>query len=138
MDGAGTAATRCEGSALHPTSGFPSLHNNSPGERSPRHGVRVNWLGTAEFCPTVRRTKAIVPHLERAWRADTEWMLRAFSSETRLRALSYMYFRETSASWRIEREVSDADRTERFVHMLRQAHVTDFPSSDRFWVTWCG
>jgi len=90
-----------------------------------KYRVRDNALGTADFCPTVRRSAvpsspSLVELLEEARRILESVRDPALYE----RALSYLYLSETRSSFEIEREKPSADKQERFVQLLRRAGET--------------
>ena len=95
-------------------------------DKSTRWHVNDNLLGSARFCPVVRRIPAITPLLE----VDFTSRLQAFKAKVDpvlfQRAIDYLYFKETRSSFNIERETPTPDREQRFVHALREAGKTTF------------
>jgi hypothetical protein len=99
-------------------------------ERSPRHRVNMNLLGTPEFSPLIRRTKALA-----AWEAKrlderSRRVVADIPRELYERALAYLYSRETKSSYAIERETPDQKRAARFVAALREAATRDYLKKD--------
>ncbi|MES2741350.1 MAG: Fic family protein [Pseudomonadota bacterium] len=94
--------------------------------KSNRWHVNDNMLGSARFCPLVRRTAAIGALLE----LDFASRLQAYKAEVDpslfQRAIDYLYFKETRSSFDIERETASPDREQRFVHALREAGQSTF------------
>lgn len=90
-------------------------------DKNTRWHVNDNLLGSARFCPLVRRIPAIRPLLE----IDFTSRLQAFKAEVDpslfQRAIDYLYFKETRSSFNIERETPTPDREQRFVRALREA-----------------
>lgn len=95
-------------------------------DKSTRWHVNDNLLGSARFCPLVRRTPAIRALLE----VDFTSRLQAFKAEVDpalfQRAIDYLYFKETRSSFNIERETPTPDREQRFVRALREAGKSTF------------
>lgn len=95
-------------------------------ERNTRWHVNDNLLGSARFCPVVRRIPAIRTLLE----ADFTSRLQAFKAQVDpalfQRAVDYLYFKETRSSFDIERETPTPDREQRFVRALREAGKSTF------------
>ena len=87
--------------------------------------VRDNALGTADFCPTVRRSAVPPsPNLGELL-AEARRTLDTVSDPALYeRALSYLYLSETRGSFEIERERPSSDKQERFVQLLRRAGET--------------
>lgn len=95
-------------------------------ERNTRWHVNDNLLGSARFCPIVRRIPSIKTLLE----ADFTSRLQAFKAQVDpvlfQRAVDYLYFKETRSSFDIERETPTPDREQRFVRALRDAGKSTF------------
>ncbi|WGG50570.1 hypothetical protein [Rugamonas sp. DEMB1] len=95
-------------------------------DKSKRWHVNDNLLGSARFCPVVRRIQAIRPLLE----VDFTSRLQAFKAQVDpalfQRAVDYLYFKETRSSFDIERETPTPDREQRFVRALREAGKATF------------
>jgi hypothetical protein len=89
--------------------------------KSVRWHVNDNLLGTARFCPMVRKVPAVAALLD----ADVAARLQAFKATVEpalfQRAVDYLYFKETRSSYDIERETPTPDREQRFVRALRDA-----------------
>lgn len=97
----------------------PARYYTIPGERSPRHAIDNNLVGTPAWSPIVRRTERLAaaaaePLAERA---------RAITSrcDPRLlqRAVQYLYTRETKTSFALENEEIRGQKEQRFVGLLQ-------------------
>lgn len=90
-------------------------------DKNTRWHINDNLLGSARFCPVVRKTSAIKALLT----LDFTSRLQAFKNQVEpalfQRAIDYLYFKETKSSYNIERETPTPDREERFVAVLRNA-----------------
>lgn len=90
-------------------------------EKNVRWHINDNLLGSARFCPVVRKTPALQPLLD----ADFTLRLQALKAQVDpalfQRAIDYLYFKETRSSFDIERETATPDREQRFVRALRNA-----------------
>jgi len=90
-------------------------------DKSTRWHINDNLLGSARFCPLVRR----VPEIDALLEANVTSRLEAFRAQVEpalfQRAVDYLYFKETRSSYDIEREVPTPDREQRFVRALRDA-----------------
>ena len=95
-------------------------------DKSTRWHVNHNLLGSARFCPLVRRTPAIKALLK----VDFTARLQAFKAQVDpllfQRAIDTLYFKETRSSFDIERETPTPDREQRFVRALREAGKSAF------------
>lgn len=89
-------------------------------ERNSRWRIRNNLPGTPEFCPLVRRT----PELQQALAFDLSRALQEldsqFGPDVLLRTASWLTFKESRASFLIEKEADQADRIARFAHVIAQ------------------
>lgn len=96
-------------------------HFGASGGNSARHRVRNNLLGTAAFCPTLRRTRRL--ELMRAARLDAQAvaLTQRYDPETLARAMSYLYTKETRSSFALEGEAPSRTREERFWQALHRA-----------------
>lgn len=103
----------------------PNRHVVAPRRNSRRHRVADNLLGDARFCPTVRRTPALVEAM--AWDLDARArdVVRAVDPTLLARAVRYLYTRETRSSFAIEHETPSSSREERFVQALARARDLD-------------
>lgn len=91
-----------------------------------RQRINNNLPGTPEFCPTVRRTEKLM-EMERIDIAQRcREIVTAYPPELLKRALSYLYGKETRASFEIEHIKPDSSRTERFIALLATAENRDF------------
>lgn len=90
-------------------------------EKIARWHINDNLLGSARFCPVVRRT----PELDALLAADITSRLETLRAQVEptlfQRAVDYLYFKETRSSFDIEREIPTPDREQRFVRALRDA-----------------
>ncbi len=89
-------------------------------ERNSRWRIRNNLPGTPAFCPLVRRT----PELQQALAFDVSAALQELDSEfgpdVLLRTASWLTFKESRASFLIEKEADQTDRIARFAHVIAQ------------------
>jgi hypothetical protein len=91
-----------------------------PPRLNERWRVRDNLLGSAGFCPTVRRTPAIQKKLELDLPTEIRRMSRQAGPELLSRAINYLYLKETKASFEIERETIGGSKEQRFLQVLSQ------------------
>jgi hypothetical protein len=86
--------------------------------RERRWRINNNLPGTPAFCPLIRRTAT----LELALRFDTAAALaeldNTFGADVLVRAASWLTLKESRASFLIEKETHQADRIERFAHVI--------------------
>ncbi|ANN65282.1 Fic family protein [Bordetella bronchialis] len=101
-----------------------------------RWRVNHNLPGTPHFCPLVRRTAAA----QNALRFDLGVALaeldRAFGADVLMRTASWLTFKESRASFLIEREADQADRIQRFAHVIAEhcGHIADPLSNDSLYI----
>lgn len=95
-----------------------------PAKRNPKWRINNNLLGNESFCPVVRRSETLSRLL--AWNlADAiENLKLQYAPETFMRAVSYLYTKETKSSYEIEHEKPSPKRVEKFISLLKQAGQT--------------
>jgi len=91
-----------------------------------RQKINNNLLGTAEFCPTIRRTETLQGFEEADLSERCKAVVSDYPPELLKRALSYLYTKETKSSFEIEHITPNSTRTERFIAMLQLAEKDDF------------
>ena len=105
----------------------PDIYYTLPrGEKSQRHRIINNLLGTREFCPIVRKTEKLKKTEEIDFREKCEKIVESYPPQLLRRALSYLYNKETKSSFEIENIKPDASRTEKFIASLEMARRQDF------------
>ena len=90
------------------------------GMRSSRHRVVNNLLGTIDFCPIVRRTILLKTFEEKKLDMRSKELAHRYNQEVLIRAMRYLYTKETLSSWEIEREKPDKGRLAKFTNLLEQ------------------
>lgn len=90
-----------------------------PRYRSARHGVLMNALGPASFCPVVRRTKLLAAYADKQLDQRARKALRGIDRDVVARAMAYLVTKETRTSFEIERESPSRARVHRFLHVLQ-------------------
>lgn len=93
-----------------------------------RWRVRNNLLGSAGFCPIVRRTPALLRKLSHDYAADIRGISQAAGAQLLSRAIHYLYRKETKASFEIEHETVGGSKELRFLQVL--ADVGKVPASE--------
>jgi hypothetical protein len=91
-----------------------------------RQRVNDNLLGDVRFCPTIRRTGTLRAFEDADLSARCRKIVSGYSPQLLKRAMSYLYTKETKASFEIERIKPNSTRTERFIARLRLAENEDF------------
>ena len=99
--------------------------------KNKRWRINDNLPGSPDFCPVVRRT----PDIENAISFDVTAALHelddTFGADILLRTASWLTFKESRASFLIEKEAAQADRIQRFAHVIAQyCGQIDDPLSD--------
>jgi len=90
-------------------------------ETSTRWRLNNNLLGTAEYCPVVRKTKELEGMLALDITEKIESLKSDYPEDIFRRATNYLYTKETRSSYEIEKEKPSADRTQKFVAILQMA-----------------
>jgi hypothetical protein len=88
---------------------------------SRRHRVRDNLLGTGRFCPTIRRTKALVEFVELDLSARAGETVGRTGAHLLARAASFLLLADSRASFEIEGERPPRNRLERWGRAVLQA-----------------
>ncbi len=101
------------------------------GEKSARHRIVNNLLGTKAFCPVIRKTEKLARPVSADPRKRCEDIVAAYPPELLRRALSYLYNKETKSSFEIEHITPSASRTEKFITFLELAEKEDFCEKER-------
>lgn len=92
----------------------------TPGWISPRHKVNYNLLGTADFCPFVRRTELITSYIQKGLSERAQSLLNRVSPSLVVRAASFLLLADTKASFAIENERLPANNRERWLKAIQQ------------------
>lgn len=108
------------------------LTRTTPTVRVRRWRINDNLPGTEGFCPIVRRTAAVQEALQFDLSTELSELDRAYGADILLRTASWLTFKESRASFLIEKEADQADRIQRFAHVIAQhcGHIQE-PLSDR-------
>lgn len=88
---------------------------------SKRHRVRDNLLGTALFCPVIRRTKALEEFVGLNLSAQAQETIGKVGAQFIARASSFMLLADSRASFEIEGERPPRNRLERWGRAVSQA-----------------
>jgi Fic/DOC family protein len=88
---------------------------------SKRHRVRDNLLGTARFCPAIRRTKTLTDLMALDLSAKARETVRRTGAHLVARAASFMLLADSRASFEIEGERPPRNRLERWGRAVLQA-----------------
>jgi hypothetical protein len=103
-----------------------TLYYTGVPERSPRHRINMNLLGTPAFCPMIRRTPELSVCERKRLNERSRKIIDSIPPEIYDRAIQYLYTRETKSSYAIERETPDQKRSARFAIALREAASRDY------------
>ncbi|URX64352.1 Fic family protein [Luteibacter anthropi] len=95
--------------------------------RARRWRINNNLPGTREFCAVVRRTPVVQEALQFNLGAELNELDRTYGADVLMRAASWLTFKESRASFLIEKEADQADRIQRFAHVIAQhcGHIKD-------------
>jgi hypothetical protein len=96
------------------------------GEISARHRVRNNLPGTPALCPMVRVTKSLRAFAALDLADQAQKLVNNADPVLLLRAVDYIYHKETKSSFALEREDVQGSRVERFVAALRHSGTVDW------------
>ena len=99
----------------------PKDYFTSKGTISGRHRVRNNLLGTAEFCPIIRRTDRLNDYVGSRWDTQVKEVIADVHKNTIKRANSYLLLADSKASYQIEGERPPRDRLERWMQVVDRA-----------------
>lgn len=99
----------------------PKKYFTGESHLSKRHRVRVNLLGTARFCPVIRRTTSLQNFLSLDLSARARDTVGRTSAHLITRAASFMLLADSRASFEIEGERPPRTRLERWARAVMQA-----------------
>lgn len=101
-------------------------------ERVKRWRVNNNLPGSPDFCPMVRRTHAVQKAIEFDLKTSLKALDQQFGADILMRTASWLTFKESRASFLIEKESDQTDRVQRFAHVIAQhcGHIENPLSSD--------
>ena len=104
------------------------LHFTSEPKRIRRQRVNDNLLGSAAYCPLIRRTDPLQSFIGSGLDKEARALIEGCDPGILVRAVNYLYTKETKSSFAIEGESPSSERAERFVAAL--AHAEDFNPLD--------
>jgi hypothetical protein len=93
--------------------------------KNSRWRINNNLLGSVGFCPTIKRTDAILKVLALDFSETLNKISKSYSPEILKRANNYLYKKETRSSYEIEKEEPSPERIEKFVSLLSNAGKKD-------------
>ena len=93
--------------------------------KNSRWRINNNLLGDVGFCPTIKKTDAILKVLALDFSETLNKISKNYSPEILKRANNYLYKKETRSSYQIEKEEPSPERIERFVSLLSNAGKKD-------------
>jgi len=100
--------------------------------RSSRHAIDENFLGTRQFSPTVEKTDALRRSQSERLDEEARRLVAGYDEDTVKRAVNFLYTKETRSTWELEREKPNPQRGERFILALRHAAGLDQLSEAEF------
>ncbi len=104
----------------------PKLYFTGPTRKIQRQRVNLNLLGDFGFCSMVRRIPALVAYEDESLAEKVRDRIERYPVQVFLRALNYLYRKETKSSFEIENEAADQQRAARFVNLLHQVDSNDY------------
>lgn len=90
-------------------------------EKSRRHAVNNNLLGTKEYCPFARKTALLKKYERKNFSLMTQKLMNTVDPAVLARATNYLYTKETKSSFGIEKVSPDVKRTAQFIALLESA-----------------
>ena len=99
----------------------PTAYFTGSSKLSRRHRVRNNLLGTAQFCPMIRRTPLLETFIESDLAASAGEIIGRTRKQLVARAASFMLLADSRASFEIEGERPPRGRLERWGRAVLQA-----------------
>jgi hypothetical protein len=93
--------------------------------KNTRWRINNNLLGDVGFCPTIKKTDAIIKALDLDFPEMLRELSRNYSPDILNRANNYLYKKETRSSYQIEKEEPTPERIERFAGLLSNAGKKD-------------
>ena len=100
--------------------------------RSSRHAIDENFLGTRQFSPTVEKTDALRRSQSERLDEEARRLVAGYDEDTVKRAVNFLYTKETRSTWELEGEKPNPQRGERFILALRHAAGLDQLSEAEF------
>jgi len=91
--------------------------------------INDNLLGSAEFCPIIRKTTELTALLKWDIEQAIENLEYEYSPEIFKRASYYLYKKESKSSSEIEKEEPSKDRMDKFIALLEEAGQKGFEES---------
>ncbi len=108
----------------------PELYFTIPSVRIPRYRINLNVPMLNSFCPLVRRSEKLIKYQGLNLSDLAKKATKHRPPELLARAINFLYTKETKASFLIEKEEPDSNRSERFIALLKQAERYDFLNKD--------
>jgi Fic family protein len=99
----------------------PDLYFTTRPELSKRHRVRNNLLGTANFCPIIRKTKILADYIKLDLATLANETIGHIGAQLVARAASFMLLADSRASFEIEGERAPQSRIERWGRAVLEA-----------------
>lgn len=106
----------------------PNLQIGCAGEQSKRHRVQNNLLGTPGLCPTVRVTQALREFQALKLSDQAKKLFADADPALVLRAVNYIYSKETKSTFALEREDVQGSKAERFMVALQGRATAEIES----------
>ena len=91
------------------------------GDNSPRHRVRNNLPGTANFCPLVNRSEKLEKFIKEDLSGKTKDLVRNVHRDILLRTSAFLMLKDSKASFNIEGETPTNNRATRWSKVIGQA-----------------
>ncbi len=98
--------------------------------KSKRHKINNNLLGTAEFCPIIKRTKKLQNYLELNLSNEISNVIGSVSKVFVRRAASFLLLSDSKASFEIEGERPSKNRIENWGKIINEAGKTSLSTDE--------
>jgi len=100
--------------------------------RMRRWRINDNLPGVPDFCPLIRRTETVQQALQFDLDAALRELNQTYGADILIRTASWLTFKESRASFLIEKEADKSDRIQRFAHVIAKycGHIDDPLSND--------
>lgn len=107
------------GNYVHAINPDTSLTRTQP-ENHPRWRVRNNLPGSRDFCPTIRRTQAVIEAEGYDCAKQLDALQAEYGTDILMRSAVWLTVKESRASFQIEREADKVDRIQRFAAVMER------------------
>ncbi len=100
------------------------------GEKSSRHRIINNLLGTPDFCPLIRKTPKLEQYIAADYAQQKNKYLRNIQKDILQRASAFLLLKDSKASFSIEGESPKNQRAARWGQAIGQAGMNDLSKEE--------